>query len=143
MLFLLHNDQIIVYLIFMVLTETVLQALRDMINEKYVLIFALAYAMLSYIVLYILRKVIYSRKKILEIFTKTPSKVQYALIINIIVYLSIFLMNITLGEKVGYSINMLMFNSFLFLICLIATTWILLNVMKGIEVEEKQKDMLH
>lgn len=116
---------------------------RDMINEKYVLIFALAYAMLSYIVLYILRKVIYSRKKILEIFTKTPSKVQYALIINIIVYLSIFLMNITLGEKVGYSINMLMFNSFLFLICLIATTWILLNVMKGIEVEEKQKAMLH
>ncbi len=116
---------------------------RDVINEKYMFIFASSYAALSYIFLYILRKIIYSREDISKIFTKTSPKVQYALVVNIVVYLLIFLVNITLGEKVGYSIHMLLFNSFLFLICLIVTTWVLFHVTKGIKAEEKQKAMFH
>lgn len=127
----------------LLLIEVFLKIPRNVVNEKYILIFAPSYAVVSYIVLYILRKVIYLRKDIMKIFTETSPKVQYALVINIIVYLLMFLTNITVGEKVGYSLNILMFNSFLFFVCLIATTWVLLNVAKGIEAEEKQKAMLH
>lgn len=48
-----------------------------------------------------------------------------------------------MGEKVGYPTGGLAFNNILFLLCLIVTTWLLVNVTKGIEAEEKQKTMLH
>lgn len=116
---------------------------REIISKKYIVIFSLIYAVVSYIGLYALNKLIYSRKVIIQIFTEFSSKVRLALVINIIMFLSIFLINITLGEKVGYSVNTLVFNSFIFLICLVITSWILLNVAKNIEEEEKQKSMIH
>lgn len=129
--------------VMLVFIDVFLRIPRDVISEKYTFIFSMIYALLSYTGLCVLRKVIYSRKMVQRIFTEISSKVQLALVINIIIFLSIFLMNITLGEKVGYSKNMLMFNSFLFFISLVIISWVLLNVAKSIEEEEKQKAMIH
>ena len=125
--------------VMLVFIDVFLRIPRDVISEKYTFIYSMIYALLSYTGLCVLRKVIYSRKMVQRIFTEISSKVQLALVINIIIFLSIFLMNITLGEKVGYSKNMLMINSFLFFISLVIISWVLLNVAKSIEEEEKQK----
>ena len=76
-------------------------------------------------------------------FFTVSKRIQKAVAINILVYMVIFIINISMGEKVGYPTGGLAFNNILFLLCLIVTTWLLVNVTKGIEAEEKQKTMLH
>ena len=126
----------------LVFVEFFLKIPRAVISTNYIFVFSILYAMLSYIGLRVLKKIIYSNKIIFQIFTQISSKVQWALVINIVMFLSIFLMNITLGERVGYSRNVLIFNSLLFLLSLAITVWILLNVAKSIEEDEKQKAMV-
>ena len=89
------------------------------------------------------RKIIILGKKNEKMFFTVSKRIQKAVAINILVYMVIFIINISMGEKVGYPTGGLAFNNILFLLCLIVTTWLLVNVTKGIEAEEKQKPMLH
>lgn len=118
----------------------------EIIVARYWICFYIFYAVLLKCVMKGIRKLLYSGNKIEKMFStvsKRSKRIQKAVAINILVYMVIFVVNISMGEKVGYPTIGLAFNNILFLICLIVTTWLLVNVTKGVESEEKQKAMLH
>lgn len=115
----------------------------EIIATRYWIYFYLFYGVFLKCVMEGIRKLLYSENRIKGAVFNVSQRIQKAVAINILVYMVIFVVNISMGEKVGYPTSGLAFNNILFLICLIVTTWLLTNVTKGIEAEEKQKAMLH
>ncbi len=105
--------------------------------------FTVSYVFVLGIFLYILRKILFDKIKIQKLFIQMSKVTQYSLTANMAVYIVIFLINISLGEKAGYSVEALQFNNILFLICMIASSVVLVECTKGIETEERRKAKIH
>ena len=115
----------------------------ESIVARYWIYFYIFYGVILTYVMKGVGKLLYSERRMKKMFFTVSKRIQKAVAINILVYMVIFIINISMGEKVGYPTGGLAFNNILFLLCLIVTTWLLVNVTKGIEAEEKQKTMLH
>lgn len=109
----------------------------------YLIMFTLIYILMLKGCLYILRKILYCGIKVQQLFDGMSKKIQNGLVVNMAIYIVIFLVNISMGERVGYSTEALRFNSILFLVCMIVSCITIIECMKGIATEEKGKAQLH
>ena len=97
---------------------------------RYWIYFYIFYGVLLTCVMKGVRKLLYSKSRTQKMFFTVSKRIQKAVAINILVYMVIFVINISMGEKVGYPTSGLAFNNILFLLCLIVTTCLLVNVTK-------------
>lgn len=125
--------------VLLMLLATVFKIPTSLIIEKYWFIFSVGYAGLLWCMLYYLKKALGSKLNIQSLFTNTHRATQYSLLVNLVLYIVIFLVNISLGEKTGYSAAALRFNSILFAICFAVSSKVIIECTKGIETEEKRK----
>ena len=108
------------------------------IEKKYWLQFTIGYIVFLGSVLYLIRKyLIRKRDKVIE--EKMPQMVMSGLFINLILFLIVFVINISMGEKIGYSIQGIKFNIILFAICLLISSLLFITCIKTIKKEEEQK----
>lgn len=107
--------------------------------EEYWYIFPGVYAIILAFVMYFLRKILYQKLRILEMFLNLSKVTQCCLIANILMYCVIFIVTISLGENVGYPKSALLFNSMLFGTCLLVSSMAIFSSAKSVKNEEKQK----
>lgn len=117
--------------------------MKDYANE-----FSAIYAVFLLIIMYGLRKLLYDKLEIQNVFSKFPKATQYGLAINLGVYCIIFIVNLALGQKAGYDREALKMNSVLFGVSLIASSLVIFQCIRGVRSEEqkraelKQKEIL-
>lgn len=61
----------------------------------------------------------------------------FGILLNLLIYIVIFVLNITMGNQIGYKPEVLLFNSILFGMCMISSSLILFISIKRIEKEEE------
>jgi sensor histidine kinase YesM len=127
----------------LLLFATIFNISTTVIIEQYWFIFSVGYAFILWGILFFLRWIFQTKLKIGELFMHTHKVTQYSLIANLVLYIVIFLINISLGEETGYSLAALRFNGILFAICLLVNSGVIIECTKGIEIEEKRKAELH
>lgn len=108
--------------------------MKDYANE-----FSAIYAVFLLMIMYVLRKVLYDKLKIRNIFFKFPKATQYGLAINLGVYCIIFIVNLALGQKAGYDREALKMNSVLFAVSLVVSSLVIFQCIHGVRSEEQKK----
>ena len=108
--------------------------MKDYANE-----FSAIYAVFLLMIMYGLRKVLYDKLKIRNIFFKFPKATQYGLAINLGVYCIIFIVNLALGQKAGYDREALKMNSVLFGVSLVVSSLVIFQCIHGVRSEEQKK----
>lgn len=109
------------------------------ISSKYWLQFTLGYMILFAILIYLLRRCLIERKK-KEIEREKMSKAMtIGLFANLMLFLIVFIINISMGERIGYSIQGIQFNIILFAICLMICSIFFIVCIKTVKKEEEQK----
>ncbi len=112
-------------------------------ERDYYVLFSVIYIFLLKGILSVTRKILYSKMKVHEKLKNMSKITQYCLAVNVALYATIFLINVSMGESIGYSTAALVFNTILFIICLIVNCIMVIECTKGIETEEKRKAQLH
>ncbi len=106
-------------------------------SEKYWLQFSVGYVVLLGIVLYIIREcLIRKRDKAIE---ETSGMITRGLFINLILFMIVFIINVSMGEQIGYSVQGIKFNIILFAICLMISSILFVVCIKTVKKEEEQK----
>ena len=106
-------------------------------SEKYWLQFSVGYVVLLGIVLYIIREcLIRKRDKAIE---ETSGMITRGLFINLILFMIVFIINVSMGEQIGYSVQGIKFNITLFAICLMISSILFVVCIKTVKKEEEQK----
>lgn len=100
--------------------------------------FPAVYTIFELIVFYLLRHFLYKIIKIKEVFKKVGN-LKYGIFFEISGFVAVFVVNIILGEKVGYNQSALTMNSVLFGICFIINGIILYYCIRQIQAEEYLK----
>lgn len=115
----------------------------NFIQERYWLLFSVFYAFVLKGILKILHKAIYNYLNITELFCHTQKATQHSLTANLILFIVVFIVNISFGEKAGYTTGALRFNSILFLVCMVVSSKVILECTKGVENAERKKAVAH
>lgn len=113
----------------------------DIIAEKYWFLFSIGYLALFFGIIRILRYILFKKIHLLEIAEKENS-LWTALTGNLLLFLVVFLINITLGRNVGYAPDALKINCIIFAICLVISSGLMIRCAKSVQEEEKQKAKL-
>ena len=104
--------------------------------SDYYVAFSVGYAFILFWILkginYILIRKIGSRKNVIYM-----KKSFFGILLNLLIYIVIFVFNITMGNQIGYKPEVLLFNSILFGMCMISSSLILFISIKRIEKEEE------
>lgn len=120
----------------------------QIILKNHAIIFYAAYTVLLSLIMYEVRKLLYDRLKIQNVFFEFPKATQYGLAINLGVYCVIFIVNLALGQKAGYDREALKMNSIIFGVSLIVSSLVIFQCIRGARSEEqkraelKQKEIL-
>lgn len=122
---------------------TVFGISADQIQEKYWLFFSVFYALILKGIFILLHGIIYNNLNVVELFSRTQKTIQYSLAANMILFVVIFIVNISLGEKAGYSKKCLWFNCILFFVCMIVSSKVIIECTKGVENAERKKAAAH
>lgn len=107
-------------------------------SEKYWLQFSVGYVVLLGIVLYIIREcLIRKRDKVIE---ETSGMITRGLFINLILFMIVFIINVSMGEQIGYSVQGIRFNIILFAICLMISSILFVVCIKTVKREEQKAE---
>ena len=107
------------------------------ISEKYWLLFSIGYiAFIAMLIFFIRRCLIDKKKESIEKMTQTMT---IGLFTNLMLFLLIFIINISMVERIGYSIRGIRFNIILFAICLLISSILFIACIMTVKKEEEQK----
>ena len=109
------------------------------ISSKYWLQFTLGYMIFFAILIYLLRRCLIERKKKEIEREKMSQAMTIGLFANLMLFLIVFIINISMGERIGYSIQWIQFNIILFAICLMICSILFIVCIKTVKKEEEQK----
>lgn len=109
------------------------------ISEKYELQFSLGYMAFVMMLIYLIRKCLIDKKKEAIEKEKLSQTMAIGLFTNLILFLIVFIINISMGERIGYSIQGIQFNIILFAICLLISSILFIVCIKTVKKEEEQK----
>lgn len=118
--------------------DKILGITDEYLLSNYYNLFPAVYTIFELIVFYLLRHFLYKIIKIKEVFKKVGN-LKYGIFFEISGFVAIFVVNIILGEKVGYNQSALTMNSVLFGICFIINGIILYYCIRQIQAEEHLK----
>lgn len=106
-------------------------------SEKYWLPFSVGYMVLLGIVLYIIRECLIRKKN--KAIEEMSGMIARGLFINLILFMIVFIINISMGEQIGYPVQGIRFNIILFAICLLISSILFIVCIKTVKKEEEQK----
>ena len=118
--------------------DKILGITDEYLLSNYYNLFPAVYTIFELIVFYLLRHFLYKIIKIKEVFKKVGN-LKYGIFFEISGFVALFVVNIILGEKVGYNQSALTMNSVLFGICFIINGIILYYCIRQIQAEEHLK----
>ena len=118
--------------------DKILGITDEYLLSNYYNLFPAVYTIFELIVFYLLRHFLYKIIKIKEVFKKIGN-LKYGIFFEISGFVAVFVVNIILGEKVGYNQSALTMNSVLFGICFIINGIILYYCIRQIQAEEHLK----
>lgn len=118
--------------------DKILGITDEYLLSNYYNLFPAVYTIFELIVFYLLRHFLYKIIKIKEVFRKVGN-LKYGIFFEISGFVAVFVVNIILGEKVGYNQSALTMNSVLFGICFIINGIILYYCIRQIQAEEHLK----
>ena len=118
--------------------DKILGITDEYLLSNYYNLFPAVYTIFELIVFYLLRHFLYKIIKIIEVFKKVGN-LKYGIFFEISGFVAVFVVNIILGEKVGYNQSALTMNSVLFGICFIINGIILYYCIRQIQAEEHLK----
>lgn len=118
--------------------DKILGITDEYLLSNYYNLFPAVYTIFELIVFYLLRHFLYKIIKIKEVFKKVGN-LKYGIFFEISGFVAVFVVNIILGEKVGYNQSALTMNSVLFGICFIINGIILYYGIRQIQAEEHLK----
>lgn len=118
--------------------DKILGITDEYLLSNYYNLFPAVYTIFELIVFYLLRHFLYKIIKIKEVFKKVGN-LKYGIFFEISGFVAVFVVNIILGEKVGYNQSALTMNSVLFGICFIINAIILYYCIRQIQAEEHLK----
>lgn len=118
--------------------DKILGITDEYLLSNYYNLFPAVYTIFELIVFCLLRHFLYKIIKIKEVFKKVGN-LKYGIFFEISGFVAVFVVNIILGEKVGYNQSALTMNSVLFGICFIINGIILYYCIRQIQAEEHLK----
>lgn len=118
--------------------DKILGITDEYLLSNYYNLFPAVYTIFELIVFYLLRHFLYKIIKIKEVFKKVGN-LKYGIFFEISGFVAVFVVNIILGEKVGYNQSALTMNSVIFGICFIINGIILYYCIRQIQAEEHLK----
>lgn len=127
--------------IFLIIVASITRIGPDVIAEKYWFLFSIGYLAVFFIVIWILRYIVYKKFHLLEIAEKEDS-IWVALTGNMFLFLLVFLINIALGRSVGYDPDALILNCIIFAICLVISSGLMVRCARSVQEEGKRKAKL-
>lgn len=110
----------------------------SIISEKFELRFSIVFIMIEIFIIWILRIILYKKIEINRFMNGAP-KIRYGLIWNLIFFIVIFASNIIYGKNAGYNTEALRANCVLFGMCLLSSSFLIVECAKSIQAEEVQK----
>lgn len=128
--------------IILFLLDSQFQISANFIIQKYWFPFCLAYICILKILFIPLRKLLYTHWHLPQLLQHIDKPMLYILTGNLFLYILIFIINISLGEHVGYNKAALKFNSLLFFICMISSSVLIFICMKSFVSTERHKMLL-
>lgn len=111
------------------------------IIQKYWFPFSLGYFCALNALFIPLRKLIYTYWQLPQLLRHIKKPMLYTLAGNLFLYIIIFIVNISLGEHIGYTKEALAFNSLLFFICLVSSSILIFTCMKSF-INTQQHEMI-
>ncbi len=111
------------------------------ITQKYLFPFSLGYFCVLNALLIPLRKLIYTYWQLPQLLRHIKKPMLYTLTGNLFLYMIIFMVNLSLGEHIGYTKDALAFNSLLFFICLVSSSILIFICMKSF-ISTQQHEMI-
>lgn len=118
--------------------DKILGITDEYLLSNYYNLFPAVYTIFELIVFYLLRHFLYKIIKIKEVFKKVGN-LKYGIFFEISGFVAVFVVNIILGEKVGYNQSALTMNSVLFGICFIINGIVLYYCIRQIQAEQHLK----
>lgn len=118
--------------------DKILGITDEYLLSNYYNLFPAIYTIFELIVFYLLRYFLYKIIKIKEVFKKVGN-LKYGIFFEVCGFVAVFVVNIILGEKVGYNQSALTMNSALFGICFIINGIVLYYCIRQIQAEEHLK----
>lgn len=113
----------------------------NVITQKYLFLFSLGYLCALNTLFIPLRKLIYTYWQLPQLLRHIKKPMLYTLAGNLFLYMIIFMVNLSLGEHIGYTKGALAFNSLLFFICLITSSILIFVCMKSF-INAQQHEMI-
>lgn len=111
----------------------------DEFTALYGEIFYIVYIILLWLLLRVLRHLLYEKMNLAGYISSVVPVIRYGMFANVALYTIIFLVTISLGERAGYSAKGLGFNCALFLICMLASSLLILLCASSIQTAEQRK----
>lgn len=121
------------------LLDSIFGISAEMIQNNYYIVFSLGYAATLKGILKLFYMIIYKKVRVTDVIRQMPQSTQRSIVTNLVLYVIIFIVMISLGEQTGYSTKALQFNCILFLICMIVNVKLILECTRGIESVERKK----
>lgn len=108
------------------------------IDTRYYAVFSIVYILILGLLLFGIRHVLNSNSKVLGV-TETPGVVRYGLLVNLFLFVIIFLVMISLGQRAGYSKEALLLNCALFTVCMFVSSILIINCTNSIKAAEEKR----
>lgn len=123
------------------LLDTLFGLSTNVITQKYLFPFSLGYFFALNALFIPLRKLIHTYWQLPQLLRRIKKPMLYTLTGNLFLYIIIFIVNISLGEHIGYTQEALAFNSLLFFVCLISSSILIIICMKSF-INVQQHEMM-
>lgn len=106
--------------------------------RSYALGFYAVFFVILFLFMGLLRFLLYRKLRLLR-YLEGRSRFRYGLLGNLFLYVVIFLLLISMGQWAGYSTRAIVLNCVLFLLCLTASSILIVRCVKAIQSEENMK----
>ncbi len=111
----------------------------SVIERRHFILFSAVYCIGLWGIVRVFRVLIYQKIRLSYYIERMSYSVRYRLLINLFVYILLFIINMFWGEQVGYSNSAIQFNSFLFFICALISNYLIIICIRQVKAEEAQK----
>lgn len=110
----------------------------SMIIRDHRMLFAVVYCIILMFTVKGVHFILYHKTRLFYNIEKTSYTVRYGLLINLFTYTVLFVVNMSWGEKTGYSDYAIQFNGFLFILCMLVSNYLIVVCTRHVRTEENR-----
>lgn len=111
----------------------------SIIARDYQMLFSVVYCIILMCTIKWIRFILYYKTHFFYNIENTSYTIRYGLLINLFTYTVLFVVNMSWGEKTGYSDYAIQFNGFLFVLCMLISNYLIVVCTKHVKFEETRK----